>query len=165
MDVFFLSVQDSITFSNERNHTWRRIMKYAARMFAIVMLTTPLLASAQIGSQTLAAKVPFQFHVGNKAIPAGECIVRRASLDGRTLIIGNRGARVALFSSTSMVQVKQASSTNAWVFHRYRNLYFLTGIRLQGSTTVYQLPESKTEAELRAQNVPASEEILLALLQ
>jgi hypothetical protein len=56
-------------------------MKYAARIFAVVMMMTPLLASAQLSSnQSLTANVPFQFRVGNTAIPAGKCIVQRAEL-------------------------------------------------------------------------------------
>jgi hypothetical protein len=51
------------------------------------------------------------------------------------------------------------------VFHKYGDRYFLTSIKLKGSTVVYRLRESKAEAELRAQNVPASQKILLARLR
>jgi hypothetical protein len=39
------------------------------------------------------------------------------------------------------------------------------GIEIEGSRTMYRLPESKAESELRAQNAPMSEQILLAYLQ
>jgi hypothetical protein len=64
-----------------------------------------------------------------------------------------------------MTEAKEPSKNNAMVFHKYGDRYFLTAIKLAGSRTVYQLPQSKAEAELRAQNIPASEEALLALLQ
>jgi hypothetical protein len=51
------------------------------------------------------------------------------------------------------------------VFHKYGDRYFLTGIKLTGSKAVYRLHESRSEAELRAQNAPESQEILLALLK
>jgi hypothetical protein len=45
------------------------------------------------------------------------------------------------------------------------NRYFLSEIRLEGSDEAYKLSEGRAEAELRAQNAPASEETLLASLK
>jgi len=140
-------------------------MKYATRMLAIVVTMMPLLASAQLGSNGLVAKVPFQFRAGNTVVPAGQCIVQRAGTDPRTLLIRNSGAKVALFAMARMVSATKGSSGNALIFHKYGERYFLSGIRVSGSPTAYQLPEGKAEAELRAQNVPASQETLLAQLQ
>jgi hypothetical protein len=141
-------------------------MKYATRMLAIVITLMPLLASAQLGSSDkLVTNVPFQFRAGEILIPAGECTVQRANMDSRTLVIGNWGAKVGLFANPSIAEATEPSSINAMVFHKYGDRYFLTSIKLKGSKAVYHLHESKAEAELRAQNVPASQEILLALLQ
>jgi hypothetical protein len=141
-------------------------MKYAARIVTLVVMMTPLLASAQLTSnQKLAADIPFQFRVGNTLIPAGKCIVQRAGVDPRTLVIVNSSAGASLFSSSTMGKVKQASRTNAMVFHKYGKRYFLAGVKVEGSNIVYKLPEGRAEAELRAQNIPAGEETLLALLQ
>jgi hypothetical protein len=62
-------------------------------------------------------------------------------------------------------ETKKPAGSCALVFHRYNNRYFLSGIRIEGSKTVYRLPESKTEAELRAQNIPATDEIRVASLK
>jgi hypothetical protein len=141
-------------------------MKYATRMLAIVITLMPLLASAQLGSSDrLVANVPFQFRAGEMLIPAGECAVQRANMHSTTLVIGNWGSRVGLFANPSLAEATEISSTNAMVFHKYGDRYFLTSIKLKGSKAVYRLHESKAEAELRAQNVPASQEILLAVLQ
>jgi hypothetical protein len=141
-------------------------MKYAARMLAIAVTMIPLLASAQLGSgNKLVANVPFQFRAGDKLIPAGKCVVERAGMNTPTLVISNWDAKASLFSIPSMAKTKEAASTNAMVFRKYGNRYFLTGIKLAGSKAIYRLPESKVEAELRAQNVPAPEETLLALLR
>jgi hypothetical protein len=51
------------------------------------------------------------------------------------------------------------------VFERYGDRYFLSSIRVQGSDRIYRLPTSKAEAELRAQNVAATEQTLLASLK
>ena len=141
-------------------------MKYATRMLAIVITLMPLLASAQLGTPVkLVANVPFQFRAGEMLIPAGECAVQRANMNSSTLVIGNWGAKVGLFANPSIAEATEASRTNAMVFHKYGDRYFLTSIKLKGSKAVYRLHESKAEAELRAWNVPASQEILLALLQ
>lgn len=141
-------------------------MKYATRMLAIVVTMMPLLASAQLGSsQTLVTNVPFQFRASDKLIPAGECIVQRAGANTNVLVIHNYAGKLGVFSNPLLAEGKQASTINALVFHKYGTHYFLTGIRLAGSKTMYKIPESRQEAELRAQNTPASEETLLALLQ
>ena len=141
-------------------------MKYATRMLAIVVTMMPLLASAQLGSsQRLVTNVPFQFRASDKLIPAGECTVQRVSSDMKTLVIHNYAGKVGAFSNPLVAESKEASTINALVFHKYGSHYFLSGIRLAGSKTMYKIPESRQEAELRAQNTPASEQTLLALLQ
>lgn len=141
-------------------------MKYAKFMFAWTLMLVPLMAAAQLrSSDKIVTQVPFEFVVGNKAIPAGQCIVQTATMDMRTLRIRNGEAKVSLFSTVSPVETGKAASSYALVFHRYGDRYFLWGMKLDGSRTMYRLPESKAEAELRAQNLPATEEILLAYLQ
>ena len=141
-------------------------MKYVTRMFVLTLTMLPLLATAQLSStQKIVAQVPFEFSVGSKIVPSGEWIVQPATMDGRVLMIHNTAASVGLFSTTSPVEAKKAAGTYALVFHRYRNSYFLTGVKIAGTRTSYKLPESKGEAEMRAQNGAATEEILLASLR
>lgn len=138
-------------------------MKYAARMLAIAAVITPLLASAQLGSQRkIVAQVPFEFHAGNKIVPAGKCTVQLVSPDSTTLTIRNSDAKMALFAGSRMDTPPKGSTANMLVFHRYGARYFLSEIRVAGSSFSYRLPESTNELELRAQNVPVSEQILLA---
>ena len=141
-------------------------MKYAMRMFVLTLTMLPLLATAQLASnQKIVANVPFDFVVGNKVVPAGECIVQSATMDAKTLRIRNSDARVNLFASASTDESKKAAGAYTLVFHRYGDRRFLSGMKLAGSTTIYRLSESKWEAELRAQNVPATEEALRASLK
>jgi hypothetical protein len=139
-------------------------MKYATRMLAIVVTLMPLLASAQLSSNGMVAKVPFQFRAGNTVIPAGQCDVQRAGTDPRTLLIRNSSGKVALFTMARTVTATKGSSGSALIFHKYGERYFLSGIRVAGSPIAYQLPEGKAEAELRAENVAASQEVVLAQL-
>jgi hypothetical protein len=124
------------------------------------------MAAAQlIGSTKVVAEVPFEFMVANKIVPAGECFVEAATMDGKTLVIRNTEAKVALLSTSSQSEGKQEASHYALVFKHYGDRYFLSAIKLQGSNITYRLPESKVEAELRAQNAPATEETLRASLK
>ena len=140
-------------------------MKYATRMLAIVVTMMPLLASAQLNNGGMVTKVPFQFRAGDIVVPAGQCLVQRAGMDPRVLLISNWHAKVALFAIARTVSSTNGSSDNALIFHKYGEHYFLSGVRVAGSANAYQLPETRAEAELRAQNGPASQEILLARLR
>jgi len=117
------------------------------------------------GSEKIVAQVPFGFVVGSKVVPSGEWIVQRASMDTKILLIRNTEAAVGMFSNISLVEAKKAPGNCTLVFHKYGNQYFLSGVSIAGTPIGYRLPESKAEAETRAQNVPATEEILLASLK
>ena len=141
-------------------------MKHANWLVVVTLVVLSGMAAAQlIGSSRVVAQVPFEFMVANKIVPAGECEVQAITMDGRTLVIRNAEARVGLFSPSSQSEGKRDAAHYALVFKRYGNRYFLSGIQLQGSKITYRLPESKVEAELRAQNAPATEKTLLASLK
>jgi len=141
-------------------------MKYAKWMMALTLTLAPMLASAQLSSsQKLKADVPFEFEVGNRMIPAGECTVRTGTMDGKSIVVHNIDASTSLFSSISTDEMKTAAANYALVFNKYGDRYFLSGIKLEGSRVMHRLPQSKAEAELRAANVTSTQEILLASLQ
>jgi len=141
-------------------------MKHANWLVVMTLVVLSGMAAAQlIGSTKVVAQVPFEFMVANKIVPAGECAVQAFTMDGKTLVIRNTEAKVALLSTSSQSEGKQEASHYALVFKRYGDRYFLSGIKLQGSNITYRLPESKVEAELRAQNASATEETLLASLK
>jgi hypothetical protein len=124
------------------------------------------MAAAQLMSNSrIAAQVPFEFVVANKIVPAGECVVQTATMDGKILTIRNADAKVSLFASWSPTESKQSASHYTLVFNQYGDQYFLSSIKLQGSKIGYRLPESRAEAELRAQNVSATEKTLLAAVK
>jgi hypothetical protein len=144
----------------------RQHMKHASWIVVVALVALSGMAAAQLSSNSrIVTQVPFEFVVGNQIVPAGECVVQIATMDGNTLSIRNTGTKVNLFASTSRDEGKKNASQYALVFKRYGDSYFLSGIKLQGSKVRYRLYESKGEAELRAQKGPATEETLLASLQ
>jgi hypothetical protein len=141
-------------------------MKNAARILTVVMAMMPLLAMAQMGDGTkLTAKVPFEFMAGNKAVPAGECAVLQAGRGGTQVMIRNASAKISQLELITSTADQKGRGVNALVFHKYGDRYFLTGVELESTHAMYTLPATKLEKELRAQNGPATEEILLAALK
>lgn len=137
-------------------------MKYA-RLFALALTFMPLLAAAQFnGRSRIVTQVPFEFRVGNKVVPAGECTVESALPDGSALMIRNIKAKVSLISSARTKELAHTADHFALVFNKYGDRYFLSGVKVAGIRHSYRLPESGAEAELRAKAVPVSEQILLA---
>ena len=141
-------------------------MKHANWSVVVTLVVLSGMASAQLSSGArMVSQVPFEFVVANKIVPAGECVVQVATMDGNTLMIRNAGSKVSLFSPSFRTESKQGAPHYALVFKQYGDRYFLKGIKLRGSKIAYRLPESKAEAELRAQNMSATEKTLLASLQ
>jgi hypothetical protein len=137
-------------------------MKLTTRMIALTLTMLPLLAAAQMSTgQKIVTNIPFEFVVGNKIVPAGEYSVKLTD-SGMGLAVMNPNAKVGLYSSFVIDESKKAAGNCELVFHRYGNRSFLTGVRLEGSSIVYRLPESKGEAELQARNAPSVEKTLLA---
>jgi hypothetical protein len=83
-------------------------------------------------------------------------------MDAHFLTIRNVAAKTGLFAPSSRGDARQAASNTVLVFRRYGNQYFLSEIKIEGSNRTYKLSESRAEAELRAQNAPASQQTLLA---
>jgi hypothetical protein len=138
-------------------------MKYAKKILVLALISLPILAEAQmVGSTKIVGQVPFPFMVGNKHLPAGQYTVEPVTEGGPMLAIRGVGLKVSLFTLAMPTLAKNASGSYALVFHKYGDRAFLTSIKLAGDRTTYQIPESRAEAELRAQNVTATEEILLA---
>jgi hypothetical protein len=138
-------------------------MKHASLAVILAILAVTGMAAAQtIGTSTIVAKVPFEFVVANKIVPAGEYKVQAATMDGKSLVIRNFDAKVSLFASTSRTKSEEIASNYTLVFSRYGNSYFLSGVKVEGSNMMYQLMPSKAESELRARNQTAVEETLLA---
>jgi hypothetical protein len=141
-------------------------MKNAKWMLPVtLMLLSGLMAAQSLASSTVVAQVPFEFMANDKIIPAGECVVKSADMDARILAISNFAAKRSLLAQSSRNETKKASDRTVLVFTHYGNQYFLSEIRIEGSNQTYKLATSRAEAELRAQNAPASQQTLLASLK
>ncbi|HSZ60289.1 MAG TPA: hypothetical protein VK828_00745 [Terriglobales bacterium] len=141
-------------------------MKHANWLVVVTLVVLSGMAAAQMHSNTtIIAQVPFDFMVANKVVPAGQYTVQAFAVDTNILVIRNPGSTVGLFSRVSLTESKQGATHYALLFNHYGNRYFLAGVEIEGSKTAYRVTKSKAEAELEAQNVSATNEIVLAYLK
>jgi len=119
-------------------------------MFALLGAVTS--ANAQLRNP-IRAKIPFDFNVGEKKLPAGEYIFRRVSdfSNTNTMSVKNVDGSVHLFKSTLEAQVLTPKNQSVLVFHKYGDQYFLEQIWLRGDLDGTQLAESRTERTTRRQ--------------
>jgi hypothetical protein len=109
-------------------------------------------ANAQL-SYPIKAKIPFDFSVGDKKLPAGEYRFVRlsGSSDIATISIIGVDTGTHLFQSTFEAQVSTPKNQSTLVFHKYGDQYFLEQIWTDGEQEGAQLPESRSERTIQRQ--------------
>jgi hypothetical protein len=97
----------------------------------------------------LRAQVPFDYHVGDKLISAGDCIITAMTDNEAALRIRSADCDESATILTNAKQAKtNAKSSPRLVFHRYGDQYFLAAVwGLDGMGRA--LPESNRERSLR----------------
>ena len=104
-------------------------------------------AQAQTASsQTIRARIPFTFTVGDKSLPAGFYTVRilNPTSDRKALQIRSDDGRTSAIIQTLGVNSALASNTKL-VFRRYGDRYFFAQAQMAGETT--SLATTRTRAE------------------
>jgi hypothetical protein len=86
-------------------------------------------ANAQL-SNPIRAKIPFDFNVGEKKLPAGEYTFSRLSAlsDNKVMSIGSADASTHVFQSTVGARVLTPKNDSTLVFRKYGDQYFLEQI-------------------------------------
>jgi hypothetical protein len=138
-------------------------MKYAW-VLAVALVVSPLaVAQRSIGEygNGFAVQVPFQFMVGNKTVPAGEYTFQSVNSWSQTLLIRKKSGDVSMFSSSAPGENGKTAGSDGLLFHKYGDHYFLWAVEVEGRRTIYEVPETKAEAEFRAQNPPETVEATL----
>jgi hypothetical protein len=132
--------------------------KHAATLLILMLVGLTGLVNAQM-STMIKAQVPFDFVANGKTMPAGECIIAFEG-NGKPALSISSGKQHVYTVSVVPYEWRKAGKVTAFVFHRYGDRYFLAGIKRAGAIG-YELPASRQEVELRAQNV--GEEVLTLL--
>ena len=132
--------------------------KHAATLLVLMAAALTGLANAQT-SIMVKAQVPFDFVVNGKTIPAGECLVQSLN-NALTVLLISSGKQQGLVLPLDG-ESRKASTMTALVFHRYGDRHFLAAIKRAGKIG-YELPSTRLEEELRAQNIAEEDLTLLA---
>lgn len=126
-----------------------RVFTMLTLIVAISLVTA--VASANAQSNTVLANIPFEFTVGDKALPAGQYMVRAASQNGDALAIRNRKSADCAIRLSNSIQASRESEKSKLVFHRYGPRYFLAEVWVSGESTGRRLFKSKEESTIGSQ--------------
>ncbi len=125
-------------------------MKRQAFMILTTLSLLVILAAtsvyAQISNVLGVAKIPFEFSVGNKVLPAGEYTVSQMTQD--TLVIRNVDFSASDIVLTIPTRARTTPNESALVFNRYGDQYFLSKVWTTGNDTGRELSKPPAEEEL-----------------
>ena len=109
-------------------------------------------ANAQL-SIPIKAKIPFDFTVGDKKLPAGEYTFSRLTglSSNNVMFVSSSDASTRMLQSTLSAEVLMPRNESTLVFHKYGDQYFLEQILTQGEQVGAELPESRGERTVRRQ--------------
>jgi hypothetical protein len=101
-------------------------------------------ASANGTAHSVRANIPFQFMVGNEALPAGEYTVRKLTEDAGAILINSTDGNSAAMRITVAKQGTPSQNKARLVFRKYGESYFLAEV-WDGSSQGRALLKSKSE--------------------
>jgi hypothetical protein len=130
------------------------------RITALAYLAATLISmgSACAHAQAPAFKVPFDFTVGNKALPAG---TYQASYVGENaILIRSKDGRAGAMTTT-VADDKESYGVGKLIFAKYGNQYFLHEVLCSDVSMNVEIPKSTREKRARIQEaqLPHSETV------
>ena len=117
---------------------------------SLLMMVAMLAATTSKGqsfSDHIRAKIPFDFVVGDKKLPAGEYVIGTDQNTSNIVLAISRGNCFAN-TLTIPVQIATRTDTAKLVFHRYGDQYFLFEAWQLGVTTGRAVPKSRAERDI-----------------
>lgn len=137
------------------------------RAIVFTFFAAALAASATTGAhaQTVEFRIPFQFTIQNKTLPAGTYRVSRVSYSAQTVV--EVKSLDGLFSAFSSIYTADTPSPRRGqlVFTRYGNQYFLHKVLCGHLGLNVQIPRSRLEEQAQRQHaqLPPGETVVAAL--
>jgi hypothetical protein len=124
------------------------------RAFSTLLLLSMFIAltvgnAFAYNNSPITIKVPFDFVVGKKTLPAGEYTVRENSGSGAgtTLLIQNTKSKVAVITGTQPFNLQNGKVKAKVEFAQYQGQYFLSSVQIPGTEFGRKLRIRKSEAE------------------
>ena len=105
----------------------------------------PARAQAQIIGN-LEADVPFQFHVGNTALPAGRYMIHELEGSDLTVMqISSADGKLSALFDVESAQAKTTPEKSELIFNKYGDSYFLSELFDEGNVDGSKLMTSREE--------------------
>ena len=105
-------------------------------------------ARAQTPFTRLRVRIPFDFSVRGRILPAGEYEINRVGETPEVLLLSGVTNRDHAVFNTESVVASKIPNRGKIVFHRYGDSYFLSEVFVGGEQTGRELPESHQERAL-----------------
>jgi hypothetical protein len=134
------------------------------RITAVALLAIANFAMAGISfaqSSGVEAKIPFDFTVGDKTLPAGNYTIKSAS--DKLIVIKNQDRPASAFTTVNQ-DSKSVPNGGKLLFHKYGGQYFLSEVLCDSADMNVAIPTSKREkrAQLQQARLVTSTETLVA---
>jgi hypothetical protein len=128
------------------------------QLCAIAMLAALASPALLAESATLVAAVPFEFAIGNKAMPAGEYRINFANNGVVTVREANGGPAAMVLGKPTLPAPAEAvpPGTGRLVFERYGNEYFLAGLYRSEVREGLAIPQGTRHKELASRAKPVT---------
>jgi hypothetical protein len=128
-------------------------MKYFERVIALTALVITVMVSSTVAfaqeRQTL-VNIPFNFTVGDKALPAGEYLIRRNRKDADSIwVIQHKDSGKAVLFQTRQVHSAETKGDAKFVFRKYDDLYFLSEFWTAGTNTGREIQVTDRERAMQ----------------
>lgn len=125
-----------------------KLIERVIALAALILLVTVSSAYAQTDRQTL-VDIPFNFTVGEKAMPAGKYLIQRNRKDSDTVwVIRNKQSGEAALLLTRSVHAAETQENAKFVFRKYDDLYFLSEFWAAGTNTGREIQVTDRERAL-----------------
>ena len=133
----------------------------AVALSGLLLLLTFSSALGQSDRQTI-INIPFNFTVGEKAFQAGKYVIERNRKDSDTVWVirdkDDTGKAMLLTRPVSSVDTREDTQL---VFHRYDDLYILSGFWTAGSNTGREIQISSRERALEKALAEKRQDVIL----
>ena len=128
----------------------KQVLKVAAMLMLIAGLTaaSAAIANGKVSTKRLVVQVPFDFNVGDQAVPAGQYDVIIPSNTGGALWILNHDGEAQRMILARSAERRSDKMIAKLVFHRYGSTYFLAQAWMAGDSTGCEISKTKQERAL-----------------
>lgn len=117
-------------------------------MLALLVCCFSLAASAQATEPLMTAQVPFDFEVGERALPAGQYVVKRDPRTPQFLWIQTRDRKISVRTSITAHSLPQQTIQASLTFKVQGERHFLAEVKDTNNSLAYALLRSKDERRL-----------------